>query len=74
MVVSVLKATACAALIEALRSEGRYREGNRVGQRLLDEGTSSFSRTIAYYEMAYNLAELEEDLDRALEPGQQRRL
>jgi tetratricopeptide (TPR) repeat protein len=63
----MLRATACATLIEALRSEGRYREGNRVGQRLLDEGTSNFSRTIAYYEMAYNMAELEEDLDLALD-------
>ncbi|MGB6364329.1 MAG: tetratricopeptide repeat protein [Thermoanaerobaculia bacterium] len=63
----ILRATACATLIEALRSEGRYREGNRVGQQLLDEGTSNFSRTIAYYEMAYNMAELEEDLDRALD-------
>ena len=66
----MLKATACATLIEALRSEGRYREGNRIGQRLLDEGTSNFSRTIAYYEMAYNMAEMEEDLDRALEFAQ----
>lgn len=63
----MLKATACATLIEALRSEGRYREGNKVGQQLLDEGTSNFSRTIAYYEMAYNMAELEEDLDQALD-------
>ena len=66
----MLKATACATLIEALRSEGRYREGNRIGQRLLDEGTSNFSRTIAYYEMAYNMAEMEEDLDKALEFAQ----
>ncbi len=63
----MLKATACATLIEALRGEGRYREGNVVGDRLLSEGTSSFARTIAYYEMAYNLAEMEEDLDRALD-------
>lgn len=62
-----LKATAYATLIEALRGEGRYREGNRVGVRLLDEGTSNFAKTIAYYEMAYNLAELEEDLDQALD-------
>jgi tetratricopeptide (TPR) repeat protein len=66
----MLKATACATLIEALRSEGRYKEGNRIGQRLLDEGTSNFSRTIAYYEMAYNMAEMEEDLDKALEFAQ----
>ena len=42
-------------------------ESNRVGVRLLDEGTSNFAQTIAYYEMAYNLAEMEEDLDRALD-------
>ncbi|MEZ5332973.1 MAG: tetratricopeptide repeat protein [Thermoanaerobaculia bacterium] len=63
----MLKAAACATLIEALRSEGRYREGNRVGRRLLQEGTTNFSRTIAYYEMAFNLAEMEEDLDQALD-------
>ena len=63
----MLKAAACATLIEALRSEGRYREGNRVGRQLLQEGTSNFSRTIAYYEMAFNLAEMEEDLDQALD-------
>lgn len=63
----MLKATASAALIAALRSEGKFREGNRVGRSLLDEGSSNFTRTIAYYEMAYNLAEMEEDLDQALE-------
>jgi tetratricopeptide (TPR) repeat protein len=63
----MLKATAYAALIEALRGEGRYSEGNRVGDRLLGEGTSNFAQTIAYYELAYNLAEMEEDLDRALD-------
>ena len=63
----MLKATAYATLIEALRSEGKYQEGNRIGQQMLDEGTSNFAKTIAYYEMAYNLAELEEDLDEALD-------
>lgn len=63
----MLRATACATLIEALRGEGRYREGNLVGTRLLSEGDSNFAHTIAYYEMAYNLAEMEEDLDRALD-------
>ena len=63
----ILRATAYATLIEALRSEGAYREGNEVGRRLLDEGGSNFSRSIAYYEMAYNLAEMGEDLDRALD-------
>lgn len=66
----MLRATAYAALIEALRSQGKYREGNRIGRRLLSEGESSFSKTIAYYELAYNLAEMEEDLDQALEYAQ----
>ncbi len=63
----MLQATAYAALMEALRGDGRWREGNRVGERLLAEGQTDFARTIAYYEMAHNLAEMEEDLDRALE-------
>ena len=66
----MLKATAYAALIESLRSQGKYRESNRVGRRLLDEGDSNFTKTIAYYEMAYNLAEMEEDLDTALRYAQ----
>ncbi|MEM7481273.1 MAG: tetratricopeptide repeat protein [Acidobacteriota bacterium] len=67
----MLKATACAALIGALRGQGRLREGNRLGRQLLDEGHSNFSKTIAYYEMAYNLAEMEEDLDEALDFARQ---
>ena len=63
----MLKATASAALIAALRSEGKFREGNRIGKLLLEEGASNFTRAIAYYEMAYNLAEMEEDLDEALD-------
>ncbi len=63
----MLRATASAALIAALRSEGKFREGNRIGRALLDDGASNFARTIAYYEMAYNLAEMEEDLEEALE-------
>ncbi len=63
----MLKATAYATLIEALRSSGRYREGNRIGRQLLAEGSSDYAKTIAYYEMAYNLAEMDEDLDRALD-------
>jgi len=63
----MLRATAYATLIEALRSEGRFREGNKFGLRLLDEGKTNFAKTIAYYEMAYNLAEMEEDLDQALD-------
>ena len=63
----MLRATACATLIEALRREGRLREGNSIGEELLEHADSSFSRTIAYYEMAYNLAEMEENLDQALD-------
>lgn len=66
----MLKATAYATLIEALRSAGRLREGNQVGERLLEEGSSDYARSIGYYEMAFNLAELEEDLDRALDYAQ----
>jgi tetratricopeptide (TPR) repeat protein len=62
----MLKATAYATLIAALRGEGKYREGNRVGRRLLEESTTPYGKTIAYYEMAYNLAEMDEDLDLAL--------
>ncbi|MCH9649897.1 MAG: tetratricopeptide repeat protein [Deltaproteobacteria bacterium] len=63
----MLRTTAYATLIEALRSQGKYREGNLMGRRLLEEGSSDFTKTIAYYEMAYNLAETEEDLDEALD-------
>ncbi len=63
----MLRTTASATLIAALRGAGKFREGNRVGRSLLAKGTSNFTRTIAYYEMAYNLAEMEEDLDQALE-------
>ncbi len=63
----MLRTTASATLIAALRREGNYREGNNVGHRLLREGSSDFSRSVAYYEMAYNLAEMEESLDEALE-------
>jgi tetratricopeptide (TPR) repeat protein len=63
----MLRATASATLIAALRGRGNFREGNRLGRALLDEGKSNFALTIAYYEMAYNLAEMEEDLDQALD-------
>ncbi|HUP42914.1 MAG TPA: tetratricopeptide repeat protein [Thermoanaerobaculia bacterium] len=54
----MLKATATAALMEALRSEGRLAESNRVGQELLEERGSAFSKTIAHYEMSCNYAEM----------------
>ena len=44
----------------------RYMPTTHYVKRLLEEGSTDFARTIAYYEMAHNLAEMEEDLDRAL--------
>ena len=61
-----LKVSAYAVLIEALRLEGKYREGNRIGRLMLAAGDSDFARTVAYFEMAFNLADMEEDLDDAL--------
>lgn len=66
-----IDAVAYATWIEALRAEGRFREGNRLGERLLAETTSDFGRTVAYFELACNLAEMEEELDRALELARQ---
>jgi tetratricopeptide (TPR) repeat protein len=67
----MLRATASAALMEALRSQGRVAEGNRVGLGLLEGDGSAFTKTIAYYEMACNYADGEESdgasLDQALE-------
>ena len=62
-----LEAVAYATWIEALRAEGRFREGNRLGNILLERTETDFGRTVAYFELACNLAEMEEDLDRALE-------
>ena len=61
-----LKVSACATLIEALRQEGKYREGNRIGRWMLQDDPSDFAKTVAYFEMACNLADMEEDLDDAL--------
>ncbi len=60
-----LKVGAYAILIEALRLEGKYREANRIG-RLMLAGGSDFAKTVAYFEMAFNLADMGEDLDDAL--------
>ncbi|MEM7586044.1 MAG: tetratricopeptide repeat protein [Acidobacteriota bacterium] len=62
-----LEVSAYATLIEALRLEGRYREGNRIGRSMLRDDSSSFARTVAYFEMAFNLADMGEDLDEALD-------
>ena len=62
-----LRAAAYAVWIEALRAEGRLEEGNRIGRRMLEESSTNLAQTIAYYELASNLAELEEGLSEALD-------
>lgn len=62
-----LEATAYATLIEALRAEGRLREGDRLGHALLERSQGDFARTVAYYELSCNLAEMGEDLELALD-------
>lgn len=56
----MLEATATAALVEALRGQGRLAEADRTGRRLLEQGSSAFARTIAYYELACTWAEMGE--------------
>lgn len=63
---ATLRAAASATHIEALRSQGRFREGDRLGRALLSEGGSDVVETVACFEIAMNLAEIEEDLDEAL--------
>src|SRR5207237_7352854 len=57
-------------LVEALRAEGNFKEANRALEEMLREYTSNYAKSIAYYEKAYNLAEMEENLDEALESAQ----
>lgn len=64
----MLQATASAALMEALRSQGRFAEGNRIGLALLEAAGSAFARTIAYYELACNWAEMGEEGGSAAPP------
>ena len=57
--------------LEALRGEGRLLEGLEVGRRLLEEAGTDLARSVACFEMACNLAELESDLDQALDLARQ---
>jgi len=66
----VVAAAAYTTLVEALRAEGNFKEANRALEEMLDEYTSNYAKSIAYYEKAYNLAEMEENLDEALESAQ----
>lgn len=66
----VVAAAAYTTLVEALRAEGNYKEANRALEEMLRDYTSNYAKSIAYYEKAYNLAEMEENLDEALESAQ----
>jgi len=63
-------AAAYTTLVEALRAEGNYKEANRALEEMLHSYSSNYAKSIAYYEKAYNLAEMEESLDEALESAQ----
>lgn len=60
-------AAAWATLLEALRAEGKFREGTQVAGEMLEAVTSSSARSVAYYQRAAALAEMGERLDEALE-------
>jgi len=66
----MVAAAAYTTLVEALRAEGNFKEGNRLLEEMLGEYTSNYAKSIAYYEKAYNLAEMGENLDEALESAQ----
>ena len=66
----MVAAAAYTTLIEALRAEGNYKEANRLLEEMLTESKSNYAKSIAYYEKAYNLAEMGENLDEALESAQ----
>ena len=66
----VVAAAAYTTLVEALRAEGNFKEANRALEEMLHDYTSNYAKSIAYYEKAYNLAEMEENLDEALESAQ----
>src|SRR6266542_4617881 len=66
----VVAAAAYTTLVEALRAEGNFKEANRALEAMLGEYTSNYAKSIAYYEKAYNLAEMDENLDEALESAQ----
>lgn len=66
----MVAAAAYTTLVEALRAEGNFKEGNRLLEEMLEESKSNYAKSIAYYEKAYNLAEMDENLDEALESAQ----
>src|SRR5216117_2816937 len=66
----VVAAAAYTTLVEALRAEGNFKDANRALEEMLHDYNSNYAKSIAYYEKAYNLAEMEENLDEALESAQ----
>ncbi len=66
----MVAAAAYTTLVEALRAEGNFKEANHALEEMLRDYTSNYAKSIAYYEKAYNLAEMEENLDEALESAQ----
>jgi tetratricopeptide (TPR) repeat protein len=66
----MVAAAAYTTLVEALRAEGNYKDANRALEEMLNDYDSNYAKSIAYYEKAYNLAEMEESLDEALESAQ----
>ncbi len=57
---------AYATLLEALRAEGKFREGSRVASEMLAAVRSRFGRAIAYAQRASARADMGEELDAAL--------
>ncbi|MDP9191663.1 MAG: tetratricopeptide repeat protein [Acidobacteriota bacterium] len=66
----VVAAAAYTTLVEALRAEGNFKEANRALEEMLRDYTSNYAKSIAYFEKAYTLADMEENLDDALESAQ----
>ncbi len=63
-------AAAWATLLEALRAEGKFREGSQVAGEMLETVTTNAARSIAYFQRAAALAEMGERLDEALEDAE----
>ncbi len=62
----IVAAAAYATLLEALRAQGKFREGSRVASEMLGAVRSNYAKSIAYFQRASVLAEMGEDLDEAL--------
>ena len=67
----MVAAAACTTLVEALRAEGNLREANRVLDEMLTRFETNYGRSMLFYEKAYNLAEIGESYDEALDCAKQ---